>query len=515
MAQRAGFTIPNATTVGTLLDLAEPDAIDFNILGNNRFGVISGCDVTVTGSSWVVNVAPGIVVVDGQVMAAQGQVTLSIPTQSPRFDLIYVDGGGNIQVQPGTEDANPVFPQFDGLMVILASILATPGITPPSQMDVIDKRLMLMDRFTTAVGSGSVLHNADPANPTVTKFDIDYQGRMGWDGDGTALSRVSSPPKTLKVEDNLNVVGNLNAAALAVSGNFTATGTVVSSNLRQGTGNPTGTANKGDLYRDTNTGFLWVYQASGWTQLATSPIPAGFAMPSFTTTAPAGWLLCDGSTKLKTEVGGLWTARPDWITDADHMKLPDCRNRFFGWGQPGVPGGNTSTKVPITIANLPAHRHLTSPSGFTQPSGSHTHTVTVAPDGVHTHRTVQTGSDGTHTHSVVDPGHLHTAPYGAGAFICTVWGAPNKLDGLFNDASHTYNVDPANFTNTAKTNVYLDPSGGEHTHTTESSPSHTHAVTVNPYNSDHTHAISEVSVGGGQPFDITPPFMGMYIFVKT
>ena len=61
------------------------------------------------------------------------------------------------------------------------------------------------------------------------------------------------------------------------------------------------------------------------------------------------------------------------------------------------------------------------------------------------------GADGIHTQSSRTPGHHHNPANYNGAFIVTMWGGNNKLDALFNDASHTYNVEPVNETNSALT----------------------------------------------------------------
>src|ERR1700760_589241 len=96
MAVRPGFLVPNAVDVGADLDLSEPDALDFNLLGNHRYGVLQGCDISVTGSSWVVNVTNGIWAVNGQLASGGGQVTLPHASSNLRFDLIVGDAAGHV-----------------------------------------------------------------------------------------------------------------------------------------------------------------------------------------------------------------------------------------------------------------------------------------------------------------------------------------------------------------------------------------------------------------------------------
>ena len=175
MAPRAGFIVKNAVAVGANLDIAEPDALDYNLLGNGRFGVISGCEVLVSGSSWTLNVGAGVYVVDGVLVAGGGQVTLS-SSQSPRFDLIVGDGAGHVFGLRGDANDNPIFPDKDlelNNLTVFAAVMVRPGVQPPQQADVTDKRVMLPERFTTAINDGSLLQNTDSTNDLEPLFDID------------------------------------------------------------------------------------------------------------------------------------------------------------------------------------------------------------------------------------------------------------------------------------------------------------------------------------------------------
>ena len=63
------YIIPNATdTTGgnkyTALDQAEPDSIDFEVLGNGLSGVISGGEVTVTATVGTVRITAATVVIN-------------------------------------------------------------------------------------------------------------------------------------------------------------------------------------------------------------------------------------------------------------------------------------------------------------------------------------------------------------------------------------------------------------------------------------------------------------------
>jgi hypothetical protein len=511
MTARSGFIVQNALSAGANLDLAEPDALDFNLLGNQRHGVIIGCAVSVSGASYTVNVAPGVAVVDGALVLTGGQVTLPTASQSPRFDLITVDAGGTVGAIVGTADPNPIFPDYTDAVTVFASVMLRPGGTPPQASDVTDKRIMLTARYMTAVKDGSLIHNADPVD-LHPLFDVAFDGHMVWDGDGTALER--STTKTLRVHDNLSVVGTLTAAGISLTGDLNVAGDVIASNFSQGNGNPSGTATLGDLYKNLADGSIWVFQNGQWLQLSTVPIPAGMTMMGFMTTAPPGWLLVNGQTITKAQAGGLWDARPDWqLVNGTQMKLPDAQNCYFGWGPPGSKFGNASAQVQLQEANIPTHKHLTSP--VTSVGGTHVHTVQQAPAGAHSHRTVQ--PSGAHVHGVNDPGHVHYASDepNVGAIICTYWGGQNKLDGLFNDASHTYSVEPVNGVRMAKTSIAITTESSNHDHPTDQQGEHVHGFAIDPTTSTHSHPIDEKTVGSSAPFDIRPPTIGSYLYVKT
>lgn len=78
-------------------------------------------------------------------------------------------------------------------------------------------------------------------------------------------------------------------------------------------------------------------KASEALSLIGSLIPAGVIMPYGGATAPTGWLLCDGSSKLRADYPALYGAIGDaWGTaDGTHFNLPDMRGRF----PRGVDGG--------------------------------------------------------------------------------------------------------------------------------------------------------------------------------
>jgi hypothetical protein len=142
----AGFTIPNAPDSDkSTLDQAEPDRVDFEILGNRRKGVVSGGAVTAVSGNTVA-VASGSIAYEGTdyELSANGGYSLSSPPSSGnRFDLVvarYASGAVTIQTITGTASStNPVFPTLPDADVVLAAILRRTNESIVAN-DIIDKR---------------------------------------------------------------------------------------------------------------------------------------------------------------------------------------------------------------------------------------------------------------------------------------------------------------------------------------------------------------------------------------
>ena len=132
------FIIPNAvdTSSGSKfenLDQAEPDSLDFEILGNvGRSGVVSGCEVTSISSSTAVAVEAGTVIINDASYTIAGSASLALPVAplGTRFDLVVVratDGTGSLVVVQGDDDdTNPEYPK--SASVITGTFSATTNI---------------------------------------------------------------------------------------------------------------------------------------------------------------------------------------------------------------------------------------------------------------------------------------------------------------------------------------------------------------------------------------------------
>lgn len=111
-------------------------------------------------------------------------------------------------------------------------------------------------------------------------------------------------------------------------------------------------------------------------------IPPGMYGPYAGTTVPAGWLLCDGASYLRSDYPNLFTSIGTLYgsADATHFNVPDSRRRTLvgsggvGTGTLGNAVGNVGgeeTHV-LTVAELAAHAHPGSTVGITDPGHFHT-----------------------------------------------------------------------------------------------------------------------------------------------
>lgn len=156
------FTIPNSS--GTYdARQAEPDKIDIDILaaGFNAFGVISGCTISATTSSLVLNVAVGVVLNAGcKVPVSAGTVTLTSGDATfARFDIVNVTTSGAVQVTNGTASSTPVFPTIATTSVVaLAAVFVPVAAVVTSSSQIVDKRVLISE-FDADVPQGRFKNN--------------------------------------------------------------------------------------------------------------------------------------------------------------------------------------------------------------------------------------------------------------------------------------------------------------------------------------------------------------------
>lgn len=542
MAVRTGFTIPNAGDVpGTLNSLrqAEPDAVDFLTLGDNRYGVLSGCSGAVASSNFTLTSGPDaqhVVVVNGSLIPA-GSVAVSVPLQGgtaslDRFDLVIFDASeGRFRLLVGTAAASPVFPTLQDDQVVLYAIFVSAGILSSSITTsmVTDKRIRLTRNYITAIpGTERLLANTMPDGSS--PYTVYGDGRTSWND--VSLYRTSTG--TVEVGGNLNVTGNEAVVGnLGVSGNLAAGGVFTSANIVRGTGIPSGVAAIGTIYQQVDGGGkLWLYQettaGTAWARIGTDMAtpggvtagdPPGTIISSLL--APghpflSGFLPMVGNSYGQTDLGRLWSLRTtapfvDWMSGLT-MVIPDMTGSTLMQTGETIGLAVGSNERILTTSNLPAHQHFGG-DGTTGSSGAHTPTGGIGESGGHSHTTAGGGG---HYHTINDPGHAHGTDFLSGGYIRVQWNGAFRLDGPFTDASHPIAVDQTPFVSKGFTGINQTTSEQSgHDHNISGHAGHSHPLTMNSV-PGHTHSMpAESSVGGGTPINLTPRRLPIRYYIKT
>lgn len=511
-----GFLVPNASKVSNPR-MAEPDQLDFSTAANARWGVVEGCLVTVSGST--ASMTPGVAIVNGVLVQAttDQQQPLGQGGSQDCFDLLAINDAGELVVILGEPATDPVFPDVPINNTLLAAVFRPTGASDFLSY-VIDKRSFVSKALLTKVLPGAdLIRNL---NGSGNYFQVMGDGSMVWSGDAKLYR---SDVKTIKIEDYLQVAGNLAVNGNATIGGSLAVGGVISGqNLSMGTTPPAAdSVPLGSLFQKTN-GTLLINTATGWLELATldGMLPTGTVITSVEVPGVMklkGWAHLNGDIISEVEWPTLFALAAFASIDKPglpgqrSMRLPDARGRMLmgtdvGAGQTG---GAVNNQITLRTDQLPKHNHRVrvAPGGGATPAGR------VAASGRHLHTVSRSGA---HTHDLNDPGHKHY--WGdhilAGAFLCLFWGGNNKIDALFNDRNHTYSVEAVDFTRSALTGITIsDSDKSNHEHTMDEAPDHDHALVMNAI-PEHTHDVLQDDIGLGNIVDITPAYIGLYTYIR-
>lgn len=440
------YIIPNATDTTSdgkyaVLDQAEPDSIDFEILGNDRSGVVSGCAVRVAPSGGIekISVDSGAVAVNGVIYQVAGDTALSIPVNpsggQARFDLVVA------RLQSGA--------------IVLTVIAGTPSSTNPVYPGSVS-------RLISAV-------NVSPSSVYNPDTDVVL----------AAVYRQTS----IQAIANGHIVDKRKTVQTPIS--------------YRGPGVPeAGSGSVGDLYLKTTdngigeSGLYIKRPETGWKQLASVPIDPGVPVGTVITwVAPADpnsavWVECNGAEVSRVgqynTLYNLFEVNGSCIYgDGDGsttFRLPDFRGVFLA-GLPSAGAtlasryGNNSNQVTLTEDQIPGHTHIvehTHTGASTNMSGSHAHT---SDGGSHVH-----AMDHSHGQGSTSPGgaHAHQSYFlknanntGPNHYLRPM-GFPTDgvIDSTTTGGAHSHSVTiPAfsGFTGSATTGTGSSPSG-EHSH---------------------------------------------------
>jgi microcystin-dependent protein len=247
--------------------------------------------------------------------------------------------------------------------------------------------------------------------------------------------------------------------------------------------------------------LTWDSASAAKMKWAAQKVPAGSMMMYGGTSAPTGWLLCDGASYSTTAYAALFAAIGyTFGGSGSSFNVPDFRSRMpYGSATTGSGLGTTggATSQTLTISHIPSHTHSfgTISAGS---NGSHDHSVSVsnATESAHTH------GAGTLTVST-DSGHQHDTRVSA---VTSVRGtSAGQL---------------ANWAGTNTSN--LTASGGSHAHTMSGSTGaptgHSHTATVTQTTTgSHGHTMSgdTGSAGSATPTAVStlPPYLTLNFII--
>lgn len=226
--------------------------------------------------------------------------------------------------------------------------------------------------------------------------------------------------------------------------------------------------------------------------------PTGSVIDYAGSSAPRGWLLCDGSTYSPSAYPALFAVIGATYGGTEASpRLPDLRGRVTpmrdtripGFGNLGVTGGAAS--VTLGQAQMPAHSH-----GMTHSHGmSHTHPMPHTHSIDHSHLTATTGAAGAHTHTVSFKNRLDTYRSGGDLNAHHNSIGSNISFTTSSDGDHTHDVTIPAFTGSSGY-----PSNAN---TGAASSSETASYTGNT-----------LSVGGSAPHENMPPYFILNKIIK-
>ena len=202
-----GFLVPNANQFGVSiqsLDQAEPDSLDFKIVGNNRYAVLSGLAATFNAASnGSATITAGEVIIDGVYGQVSGNtLTFTAPAVDPRFDLIVAQnsaGTFTLNTVLGTADAtNPIFPTVASTQIVLYALYRKSGETFGNN-SAVDKRKLTSTVIRSgtgtppAVGVDGDLYIRTSFTPSSGQSSLYVNSSGSWQNLGTYIPISDAP----------------------------------------------------------------------------------------------------------------------------------------------------------------------------------------------------------------------------------------------------------------------------------------------------------------------------------
>lgn len=231
------FSIPNAidynVTIASL-EQAEPDKLDFAVLGDRRSGVISGGDVTsaVTAAGAYISVTLSgseVRVAGNYGSISSATVTIATaPSTGTRFDLICAQYTAPstyayVVVQGTSSASNPVFPSLSSDQIPLYAVVVRSGLTSGTITNlVVDKRTQIgasvvkYGSTTPTGGTAGDLYYRTGSSPASGQSTLWLNNGVSWEN----LAVYTYSPATTATANTLvqrDASGNFSAGTITAS----------------------------------------------------------------------------------------------------------------------------------------------------------------------------------------------------------------------------------------------------------------------------------------------------------
>lgn len=282
-----GFTIPNYTDAvanKAVGDQAEPDSVDFQILGNRQNGLVYdetnfpnngliAAEGTISNS---VTIQPYKVYINGSYVSKSSSTTLSLGegSSSPRFDLVVISVASPTSptVITGTPNsANPEFPSIATGDIVLAAVYrAGTGTTGyVANTNIVDKRTFVNSNQVWYKNASPLVNTADAATAKIGDLWVDTSAT----GTGQSMLWVKNSSSSWENLAEYIAPASTNTANTLVlrdgSGNFSA-GTITATLNGNASSVTNGVYNNGGTYSINITGSSGYATSAGSATTASS-----------------------------------------------------------------------------------------------------------------------------------------------------------------------------------------------------------------------------------------------------
>jgi len=225
-------------------------------------------------------------------------------------------------------------------------------------------------------GAGAAIRVQDEADPDATPFVIDTNGNAGF-GTATPANAIDVAGGTIQISATTGT-SRTTMSADATDSFFAATGnrnfTIQTNAVTRLTVNSTAATSTVPVVLPANPTTSLQAATKGYVDLGS---PAGIIAPFAGTTAPSGWLACEGQAVSQTTYAALYAAiGATWNTGgegAGNFRLPDLRGMFVrGTGTNAT--GSSSGAVGPSVGAYAADTYLNHSHTASQPAHSHSYT---------------------------------------------------------------------------------------------------------------------------------------------